>query len=108
MALDSGLAISAEGQVARACRGDERCEWGIAFDRVDADDLARHRIFETVDMLERQPDCVVLVSSHPLELVWWFARLPPEQRRVFVGTSDPLVLERLRAMDPARDVRPLE
>lgn len=110
MGGSTGLAVSAQGKVVR-CRPmsseprSNKCNWGIAFSAADARVLRQHQVFE---LLKKRPEfsttSAILVSAHPLELLWWFSRLSKDVRTVLVGTTDSLVINQMRKMCPARTV----
>ncbi|MBL4636893.1 MAG: PilZ domain-containing protein [Kofleriaceae bacterium] len=110
MGGSAGLAVSAQGHVVR-CRPmnsesrSKKCNWGIAFLADDVRVLRQHHVFE---LLKKQPafstTSAILVSAHPLELLWWFSGLSKDVRTVLVGTANTSVIKEMQRMNPTRTV----
>ena len=115
MEVSPGCAVSANAVVTyKGCRGPDekgtKCDWGLCFDHRDVDAFRHYGVFDRAlnHHVGSVDEVAMLVSNRPLELLWWFVRLPHSVRTVFVGTDDEQVIERMQKMAPPhRTVRSL-
>jgi hypothetical protein len=111
MGVCDGLAVSAHGTIARKgsdrSNGNSKREWGIQFDLGAVETFERYCVFDEFSSAHLG-STAVLISDHPLELVWWFVRLLDNVHTVLIGTDDELVVRRLEKMNRSKKVARLK